>query len=60
MGTKGGRRHANQNALDTGTSLEADVNTIRRTSGLHVPPPNVVQGEETSRGMVVEVEHYPA
>lgn len=59
MGTKGGKRCANQNSSDTTISLEADGNTIHRTSGLHVPTSNAVQGEEASRGMAIGVETPP-
>ena len=48
MGTKSGEGHTNQSSPETTTSLVAEGNTYS-TSGLHVPPSNATQGEETVR-----------
>jgi len=48
MGTKSGEGHTNQSSPETTTSLVAEGDTYS-TSGLHVPPSNATQGEETVR-----------
>jgi hypothetical protein len=49
MGTNGGEESSKRNASDTMISLETDGDTSS-ISGLHLPPFDTTQGEESLRG----------
>jgi len=49
MGTKRGEGHTNHSLPDTTVSFEVDGDTYG-TSGLHIQPPNPIQGEEPMNG----------
>jgi hypothetical protein len=55
IGTKSGQGRTNQSLLETIISLKVDGGTYS-TSGLHIPPSNVTQGEEILRGMTEAVK----